>query len=341
MRYTGPVGEVFLKEASVRPIKILLPSSLAKRIDGVVASRLGGFSDHQTLIAAAVDAYLIDLVYVNEGSEATEPSEAVGGDVDTLPTLPSVAAVRYGPTVVDTASVLADEPLLGLHNRDWPSLWALGVLAEETQSGPIPCRAYLLEVTSRAWRVAEKIAGISSETARKATALLPTNRDKAQSAESAFQSFAVAQVSKRLTEPGKFAVGGPLPLWRAMGFTLVGNDLVVGVTEHGYDLLRIAAGLLPTAPHDTTTASAFLRYLADKSPSDAWGFDTMLSILSSSPTRETYLESFRRARSWRGSVADSAAQGYLARGREWGLVEPKLVNGRYLLTEFGRETAGV
>ena len=73
---------------------------------------------------------------------------------------------------------LVDEPLLGLHNRDWPSFWALSVLADETRDGPISLRTYLLEATSRAWKVADQL----SEFGRRATALLPSNREKRQSA---------------------------------------------------------------------------------------------------------------------------------------------------------------
>jgi hypothetical protein len=36
-------------------------------------------------------------------------------------------------------------------------------------------------------------------------------------------------------------------------------------------------------------------------------------------------------------MVSSLVQGYVARGREWGLIEPKQVDGRYWLTDFGRQ----
>ena len=36
-------------------------------------------------------------------------------------------------------------------------------------------------------------------------------------------------------------------------------------------------------------------------------------------------------------MKSSVVQGYVARAREWGLLEPRLHGGRYRLTEFGSE----
>jgi hypothetical protein len=50
---------------------------------------------------------------------------------------------------------------------------------------------------------------------------------------------------------------------------------------------------------------------------------------------------FARARpDWSKSVASTNAQGYVARGREWGLIESRQVQGRYALTPFGEEQLG-
>ena len=49
---------------------------------------------------------------------------------------------------------------------------------------------------------------------------------------------------------------------------------------------------------------------------------------------------FLGERDWSESVASSASQGYVARAREWGLVETKLVEGRYALTPLRREDGG-
>jgi hypothetical protein len=327
-----------MKGSGVRPVRVLLSPELDDRVDEAVTSGVGGFRDKHALIAAAIDSYLIDLFHANAIEATPErpmPLGPTGGRPRTG--LPRVAAAPRGTAVVDDAAILVDEPLLGLHNRDWPSLWALGVLAGMTVAGPVPWRVFLVDVTNQAWHIADEIATALPSTARKATALLPTNRDKAQSAEAAFQSFAVADVARRTNNAGKFQVGGPLPLWRTIGFNRTDLELMVGVTESGWELLDRMQDLDPSTPHAPRVASSFLDYLADHARTDWWGFDVMLQLLRESPTRDEYLAGFREARDWKSSVADSAAQGYLARGREWGLVEPKMSGGRYLLTAFGRE----
>jgi hypothetical protein len=342
-RCNGVYKEHSVKGHGIRPVKILLPADLADRVDEAVTSELGGFRDRHSLAAAAIDAYLLDLLYANESDQPVQASEGLPGSVTvrSAADLAAVAALPRGRPTVDTVSALVDEPLLGLHNRDWPSLWALSVLGELAAEAVTPWRSFLPEVTIRAWEVAEKIKEMSASGGRKPTALLPTNKAKAHAAESAFQSFGVASVGRRPDRDGKFAVSGPLPLWRAIAFVIEDGELCAGVTGRGWDLLGQMAGLTPAAPHGPEMAEMFFRFLRDRSRTDWWGFETMLAIVAGSPTRDHYIEGFTLAREWRASVAASAAQGYLARGREWGLVEPKIVDGRYVLTDFGKELASV
>ena len=323
----------------VRPVKILLPVDLADRVEEAIASELGGFRDRHSLVAAAIDAYLIDLLYSNASDQGVPTFDLPYGEANLADgaILPAVATVRPGIAVIDAVSALVDEPLLGLHNRDWPSLWALGVLADMTARGAIPWHTFLAEVTSRSWKVAERIGEMSTAADRKTTALLPTNKAKAQAAESAFQSFAIASVSRRPNSENKLTVSGPLPLWRVISFTITDGELHVGVSEAGWTLLERVHGLTPDTPHGREVAESFLDFLAMCSPSDWWGFKTMLASLAGSPSRQQYVTEFVAARQWKATVAGSSAQGYLARGREWGLVQAKMVDGHYLLTDFGKE----
>ena len=338
--------EGFKEGTGIRPVKLLLPVDVATRLDEAVLNNLGGFGDRHSLAAAAIDEYLIDLVYANRPAEQMVLVQSRAPIVETRSSdaadpaamaLPAVEAVERGVSIEDTASQIVDAPMLGLHNRDWPSFWALGVLAEVAAAGAVPSRSFMAEVTKRAWLVADQVI---DHLGRKAAALLPTNREKVQSAEAAFHSFAVASISRRVSPEGKATVSGPLPLWRAMALTSDGNELCVGVTDYGWDLLESMAGLTPMAPHPREAATSFFGYLRERSDADWWGFDTMLRLLNESPTREKYLAGFTSAREWTGSVASSAAQGYLARGREWGVVEPKIIDGRYHLTDFGTEVTG-
>jgi hypothetical protein len=82
-------------------------------------------------------------------------------------------------------------------------------------------------------------------------------------------------------------------------------------------------------------AERFLRFLRERAPTDWWGFAVLLRAVAERPTRVELAESYVASRSWKPSVATSCSQGYLARGREWSLVEGGLIDGRYALTDFG------
>lgn len=334
-----------MKGPGVRPVKLLLPADVALRLDDAIAKNLGGFRDRHSLVAAAIDEYLIDLVYANESTPepavtqapTSRPSPLRPSELPQSKATLTIPAVTRGVAMVDEVSALVDEPLLGLHNRDWPSLGAMAVLAEMATENPVPLREFMMEATARAWRVADQLV---AEHGRKAAALLPTNRAKAQSAESAFQTFAIASVSKRANPDGRLTVSGPLPLWRTLALTREGGELSAGLTDAGWNLLEQMTGLEPTSPHGQDAASTFFDFLQRWAPSDWWGFETMLKSAAGSPTREQYLVGFASSRAWTESIAASAAQGYLARGREWGVIEPKISDGRYQLTTFGKEVIG-
>jgi hypothetical protein len=315
-------------------MNVLFRSDVAQRLNDAVGSGAGGFRDTNELINTAVDSYLVELMF-GQPSGGVAPVTVLldpGTHREDL----AIPVLARGSTATDALSDLVDEPLLGLHNRDWPSFWALSVLAAETEDGPIDLRAFLLEATTRAWKVADQLTGFG----RRATALLPSNREKKQSAESAFQSFAIASVAKRADTRGRFRVSGPLPLWRTLALvSRSSGGPLVGVTEEGWKLLTLVQGLSPLGVHPQNAAEAFMTFLSTHAPSDHWGFKTLLSVIGTSPDRATLVDAFQRARPWTDAVASSAAQGYLARAREWGLVEPGLRDGRYELTDLGRRLA--
>ena len=56
------------------------------------------------------------------------------------------------------------------------------------------------------------------------------------------------------------------------------------------------------------------------------------AIIADEPDRAKLIE---RCDWWSGNQADTNSMGYMARGREWGLVELALRDGRYQLTDRG------
>ena len=91
----------------------------------------------------------------------------------------------------------------------------------------------------------------------------------------------------------------------------------------------------PTHPEDK--ARFFFSHIAEFGPSDWLFFQKLLRELFSSPTRNELVEIIKDSRDSSDSVAASLVQGYVARGREWGLVEQKQQANRYLLTPFGKD----
>lgn len=324
-------------------------AQLIRRVDEVIASGLGGFTTREELIEEALNSYLLELRDINFRSPDLSVGKPVAGTLQegtevvrdegrsrSVPTriisLPSGFATQGDEMFVE------DVPLLGLHNRDWPSLWALSRLAHVSAAGPVPFASFLEDVTAEAWRLAASLQAELGAHAKPATLMLPTNVLKKQSANIGFQNFAVGSVSSKPHHRGLHKVTGPLPVWRAIAFLKGAKGLQVSLTKQGWELLKIVDGLGADQPHNRGVAEAFFSYLRANSPSDWWGFETMLREVSHTPTRDALLTAMADAREWSPSIASSATQGYIARSREWGLVEPKLTGGTYRLTDFGKET---
>ena len=67
---------------------------------------------------------------------------------------------------------------------------------------------------------------------------------------------------------------------------------------------------------------------------------TVLQILADEPNRQELIERLTATEVPEAKLADVYAQAYVARGREWGLIEPKLIGRRYLLTPLAAPMLG-
>ena len=243
------------------------------------------------------------------------------------------------PSLVhDGGAVLRDEPLLGLHNRDYVSIWALHRLARYTPQGPIGFEEYLDRVTKAAWFFGCRLGWLEHESpGRKLTVLFPTNLAKRPSAERGFQSFAVGSLTRPGRGDGVPTGAGPLFAWNAVQVSSEA-ELSLGLTASGSRLMQDLDGISLELPHSRSLATRFLAYLKEHAPGDRWGFDHVVRTASDTPGREELVHSFAKAHpEWSEATASSVAQGYVARAREWGLLESRLTEGRYWLTAAGRE----
>lgn len=336
-------------EHSHRPIRLLLNAQLIRRVDEVISSGVGGFASREELLEEALNSYLLELRDIGDLPQPSvkplpaaraQPHEPNHGRAQDLEgeVLAGISSPGRGFAAKGEEIFLEEVPMLGLHNRDWPSFWVLSRLAKVAIQGPVSFLAFLEAVTEEAWKLAESLQKELGANAKAATQMLPTNVLKKQAADAGFQNFAVGSLSNKPFRNGLHKAAGPLPAWGAIAFFRGDGEFQVSLTDQGWELLRIVDGLGPEQPHNQRVAKDFFRYLRANSPSDWWGFKIVLREVSKTPTREALLVSMGAARDWSASIASSATQGYIARSREWGLVEPKLVGGTYQLTKFGKET---
>lgn len=229
-------------------------------------------------------------------------------------------------------------PLLGLHNRDWPTLKALELLNQMSASGSVPCSDFYNVATASGWKLSDFLQKYQSAETGKLSALLPSNREKSKAAENNYRNFALGWIEQ--SETGKeVRTSGPIFSWSAAGLIWQKGELHIGLTESGVSLLEGISGISPIAPHPEDKAQFFLSHIAEFGPSDWNFFREVLIELLSTPTRNVLITSITNSQKSSNSVAASLAQGYIARGREWGLIEQKQRNGHYLLTQFGKEIA--
>lgn len=336
-----------------RVVKLLLPVPLIRQLDHLLLDGIGGFTTRNEFVREAIESYMLELTHEPAPAEPAElprrkpdlrpvndTTELRPADPHPEPAL-SIAntalipLAESGPTV-DAEVRLVSEPLFGMHNRDYPSLWAARRLATYLEEGPpISFGEFAERATEDAWAYAAELQALEVALGTKLTALFPTNTDKRAASSGAFRMFAIGSVTDSGT---KLRAEGPLFLWRVIGVEPRGAANSVGLRPEGRALLARLAGLTIAQPHPPEMARAFLSHLREHASADFWGFEHVLRTVAERPTRTELVDSFQQARAdWRESVAATNAQGYVARGREWGLIAPKVVEGRYELTDFGAE----
>jgi Arc/MetJ-type ribon-helix-helix transcriptional regulator len=345
-------------QSPMRLVRVPLPADLVRRIDSLVRAPASAFVDRTEFIREAVEAYVLEqefggpeLTLKHEqpppdaelrSSAAAAPiaaveqgtsggSEPTGESVDVRMGSTELRAPALPPSLLDGGFEAVDEPIMGLHNRDYPSLWALARLAEWCADGPLEFDDYLARVTAQAWSYVELLEILGKREGTKFTALFPSNPNKVESAESIWRNFALG----RLHREGDLLRGdGPLFQWKVCGLAILKDSVVVAPSPLGLGLLQSIEGLRVASPHSPEQADAFLNHLREHAPADWWGFGFALRLASAEPTRREYEGAFvAELPDWSETKCKTVAAGYLARCREWGLIEKNMIEGRYRLTD--------
>jgi hypothetical protein len=105
-------------------------------------------------------------------------------------------------------------------------------------------------------------------------------------------------------------------------------------TDAGVSVLRsmISAGVDGRLPHPARAAELWWAHVGRNCPDEYSAWRRMLVAAGRRPSRQGLVASFPE---WAGSLADTNVMGLVSRSREWGLLEPELVDRRYYLTLLG------
>ena len=328
-------------------------------MDDVILRGIGGYATRAEFIVDAIQERIYELaIEAEEDPDGPLPSQQrvwtprpqepprtspEGIDTTASPGPDELATAlevpRRGLAMEPYEVAIDDDVLFGLHNRDYPSLWALAHLASMAQQRPVPAETFYAEVLEEAWRFGKVLLDRERRGAQKCTALFPTNPRKVKAAEAAFRAFAIGDY--RIADDGLLTAHGPLFVWRAAALSMNGEGPSLGLTDAGWDLLAAVDGLTVDQPHPSEVARRFFEHLSRYAPADWDGFTVLLSSIGAEgATRADVLERFAEVwPEWSPNEVSTNATGYTARAREWGLVEPKQTKGRYHLTPFGLEVA--
>jgi hypothetical protein len=314
-----------------RTLRIPLPSDLIARLDQVVDDGVGGFTSREQLVREAVEAMVTELMYP-PAPERPHPYR----DQKQIPRLQEMEEQADSDGLAWTAlATIRDEPLFGVHNRDYPSLWVASRLAEVTQEDLVSAEFFYRHIIGEAWEFARRLQGLVSTSGLKVDALFPTNRVKPESASSLFLNFALGS---HTGEDHDIVASGPLFLWRVLQLETDEDSVLVGITEIGKRLLDRMEGLTAEMPHQSEYAVEFFKHLQGHAEPDWKGFQVLLASVAEGASRAQVAEHFQtRWPDWTVSKVATNVAGYVARAREWGVLAPKLMEGKYQPTDFGRQ----
>lgn len=326
-----------------RLVKLYLPVETVRRMDAAILRSEGAYFDR----AEFVNEALIDRL-----------AEESHGTVEPVPLPPErrptpLAAVpepkvAFAPDIAASAGLIGEglasvavptlppaagsEANFGLHNRDYPTIWACDLLGRMTAEtgAPIAWETFSERLLQTSWVVGRRLAADDAESGRpvKAGVGFPTNAAKKDAAERRFLAHAFGLPTARGNP-------GPVFVFRLVGVERADGDARIALTDEGLAVLRAFAETGDSGPPFGESAwRIFVDHLGEHAAGELKAWLSVLELLREQPNRTELVE--RCSSWWQGNEAATNAMSYVSRGREWGLVEAKLgPDNRYALTERG------
>jgi hypothetical protein len=353
------------------PLRVQLPVDFVRRIDRLIKERLIPFDSRDAFIADAVGQLLTEVESLTDVAAVPRlPPEVVPGPVHIVPgprpaadapwwehrlaefgispfqdpELTALQPPADGPTYPPDESLIVDELLFGLHNRDYPSFWALDQLCDATQSGPISIADFRGRLADRAVQFAMMLGRLDEDRPKRhprVSGLFPLvdphDWRAVSRAISRFMQVAVGSIHRERAT-GRPRLHGPLFTWRLAAVDRPDPKAAnIAPTPLAYTLFRELRGLQVDIPHESFHAGAFFQFLREHVPGDRAGFEELLAGVMRGESRDQLVDGFRNRFELAGSVPETNVQGYVSRAREWGLLSPG--RGQYELTEVGSDVA--
>jgi len=325
-----------------RLVKLYLPVDTVRRMDAAILRSDGAYFDR----AEFVNEALIDRL-AEEGNGAVQPTPPPQTRPAELVAVPKLS-VAFVPDLPETVGLFADwasrarvptlpvtagpEANFGLHNRDYPTIWACNLLGRLTVEAGASIRweTFSQQLLKEGWGIGRRLAADDAESGRpvKAGVGFPTNTAKKDAAERRFLAHSFGLPTSRGNP-------GPVFVFRWVGIERDQGEPYIALTDAGLAFLR---GLAKTGdlgpPFGEAAWRIFADHLSEHARSELNAWLSVLELLREQPNRTELVE--RCSSWWQGTQAATNAMSYVSRGREWGLVEPKLrPDNRYALTERG------
>jgi hypothetical protein len=324
------------KEVARRLVKLWLPVETVRRMDAAIL-RSGVYVDRADYVQEAILDRLSEEEHGSGEAGVRSPDETPLSLVpeEIVPFAADVAETvgLFGDWVARSAPTLpplsGPQTNFGLHNRDYPTVWACDLLGRMTSEvgEPIDWAVFSEELLRQSWRVGRRLAVDDAESGRpvKASTGFPTNMAKKDAAERRFLAHAFGLPHAR-------GYPGPVFVFKWVGVE-PGADARISLSEPGLRFLaRLAETGDPGPPYDEASWTIFADHLLAYAQPELRAWLSVLELLRERPTR---LELVARCTWWKGSEAATNAMSYVSRGREWGLIEARLDDSRYTLTARG------
>lgn len=310
----------------LRLVKILMPADAVRQMDQTILAADGAYQGRADFITEAVRDRVAE--------EAAMRSASVIRDARHRKIIPGADAAL--PNFVAFASWAERVPLtapgrpsaatsFGLHNRDLPTLWAFDQLARAAvdREGPVTWAEFIAQIGRLSVTVGEWFR--LRDLARGRGIQVGTGFPKpgAKQAQSVDRFIGAMVGSLRRGDGPLFDLSLAVPA-----------DQTLLPTTAGIEALKaMAAGGLGTElPQPEPAFRAWWTHLLAWAPAERAAWHAIVRAVATAPTREALVATFPE---WPGSTADTNTTGFISRSREWGLVEPELIDSRYRLTALG------